>query len=65
MEAGTVVGIEGRLMLADRVAKVIGIIGPLRCQSSTTLKYTTNGFRRLFFLVSNDVLTTQFKVAWY
>jgi hypothetical protein len=65
VEAGTVVGIEGRLMLADRVAKVIGIIGPLRCQSSTTLKYTTNGFRRLFFLVSNDVLTTQFKVAWY
>jgi hypothetical protein len=64
-EAGTVAGIEGRLMLADRVTKVIWIIGPLQCRSSTKLKYTTNGFRRLFFLVSNDVLTTQFKVSRY
>ena len=47
-------------MLADRVMKVIGIIGPLQCRSSTALKYTTNGFWRLSFLVSNDVLMTQF-----
>ena len=60
METSTVAGIEGRLMLADRAMKVIGIIGPLQPQSSTTFKHTTNGFRRPSFLGPNAVLTTQF-----